>query len=282
MQLHRHLGALPAAERLRARVVAVGAFDGMHLGHQRVLHRLAERGRDLAAETIVALGVPARGTAALMGTRQRLASLIERGIDRAILVTPDDVVDARRVAAHVGASVLVSGRRLAGNSSCQVDEVDSVQIDGERVDSAKVHAALLAGDLGAARARLGRDPAVHGRIVLGFRRGTPLGIPTANLRVRDLALPPDGVYAVRARLEGRELIGAANIGFNPTFGNRTRSVETHLLDFAGDVYGQRLEIAFVLRLRGEQKFDGLDALLRQIRADIAATRAFFAGRARGG
>ena len=109
----------------------------------------------------------------------------------------------------------------------------------------------------------------------GFHRGGPLGIPTANLRVKGIQLPPDGVYAVRAHVGGASLNGVANIGFNPTFGNRVRSVETHLLDFDGDLYGQRLEIAFVARLRGEQKFPDVQALLAQIRSDIAAARRFF-------
>ena len=97
----------------------------------------------------------------------------------------------------------------------------------------------------AARAMLGRDAGVGGRVVHGFHRGGPLGIPTANLRVRGIQLPPDGVYAVRARVGGSALRGVANIGFNPTFGNQTRTVETHLLDFNGDLYGRRLEVAFV-------------------------------------
>jgi riboflavin kinase/FMN adenylyltransferase len=123
------------------------------------------------------------------------------------------------------------------------------------------------------RRLLGRIPTIGGRVVHGFHRGAPLGIPTANLRVRGVHLPPDGVYAVRARCRGEWCDGVANIGFNPTFGNRVRSVETHVLDFSGDLYGTWLEIGFIARLRGEQRFPDVQALLAQIRVDIAAARA---------
>jgi riboflavin kinase/FMN adenylyltransferase len=131
------------------------------------------------------------------------------------------------------------------------------------------------GDLAAAAALLGRPPSVGGRVVHGFHRGAALGIPTANLRVRDHQLPPDGVYAVRAWVGDAHLRGVANIGFNPTFGNRTRTVETHLLDFSGDLYRQRLDIALLARLRDERKFPDVPALLAQIRTDIAAARRWF-------
>jgi riboflavin kinase/FMN adenylyltransferase len=131
------------------------------------------------------------------------------------------------------------------------------------------------GDLAGAARGLGRDHAVSGRVIHGHHRGGPLGIPTANIRVRGVQLPPDGVYAVRAGVEDREWRGVANIGFNPTFGNRARSVETHLLEFDGDLYGRRLAIAFVAHLRGERKFESVDALVAQIRADIAVARRVF-------
>jgi riboflavin kinase / FMN adenylyltransferase len=272
MQLIRHLADVAAPDAGRPRVLAVGVFDGMHLGHQRLLARLAERAGNQDGEAMVALRRPPSQPAPLMSLRSRLAALAERRIDRVVCLGEHQLADDGMAASALGAVVLVTGHRLGGAPRCEVEEIEAVRLDGARLDTDGVRAALQAGDLAATRARLGRDPVVEGRIVHGFHRGAPLGIPTANLRIRDLALPPDGVYAVRARLAGRALNGVANIGFNPTFGNRVRSVETHLFDFSGDVYGQRLAIALVARLRGEQKFAGVEALLTQIRADIAAAR----------
>ena len=271
MQLIRHFREVIRSEH--PCVFAVGAFDGMHLGHQAVLARLTECAARLGGEACVALRIAAPRPA-LASLRYRLRSLAEHGVTRTVLLragAPDDST----VTAAVGANVLVSGRGVAVPPSCRLELVEPVVIDGAPVSMHHLRAALQSGDLAAVRRGLGRDATVDGRIVHGFHRGGPIGIPTANLRVRDLALPPDGVYAVRACLAGAILQGVANIGFNPTFGNRARSVETHLLDFRGYVYGERLEIAFVARLRGELKFSGLDALLAQIRTDIDAARTLF-------
>jgi riboflavin kinase/FMN adenylyltransferase len=262
-------------------VVAVGAFDGVHLGHQRVLSRLRARATACGGEAVVALD-RAAGPAALSSLRQRLGLLDALGVDRVVLLRGAAPRDPGTVAAQLGARVLVCSDATPAPAACEVDRVEPVIVDGARLSAARLSAALTAGDLAAAVSGLGRPHAVEGRIVHGFHRGAPLGIPTANLRLRDLTLPPDGVYAVRARLRGAELCGIANVGFNPTFGNRTRSVETHLFDFAGDVYGQRLLIAFVARVRGEQRFASVEALLAQIRTDIAAVRALFARQAHGG
>ena len=147
---------------------------------------------------------------------------------------------------------------------------------GQGVSDKVVRAYLAAGDLTTAALALGRDYSVEGRIVHGHHRGAAIGIPTANLRIRGVQLPPDGVYAVRARVGGERLDGVANIGFNPTFGDRQRSVETHLLDFDRDVYGQRLEVSFVRCLRRERKFPDVRALIEQIRRDIDTARRLFA------
>jgi riboflavin kinase/FMN adenylyltransferase len=106
-------------------------------------------------------------------------------------------------------------------------------------------------------------------VVPGKRRGKALGFPTANLRIGKMLLPPDGVYAVRTHVRGHVHGGVANLGFNPTFGNRERSLEVHLFDFNADLYGQRLEVIFVGRLRGEVRFASKDALAEQIARDVA-------------
>jgi riboflavin kinase/FMN adenylyltransferase len=268
MRVIRHVAhAGPAA---RPRVVAAGEFDGVHCGHRRVLAGVVARARAIGGETAVVVARTAPGTLRISDVRQQLELLDAAGIASVVFAPGADVDPTLR---QLGAAVYVTARPgAAAPQGATLERIAALELEGAPVTAQAIRAALSRGDLEAARARLGRDAGVGGRVVHGFHRGGPLGIPTANLRVRGIQLPPDGVYAVRARVAGAALGGVANIGFNPTFGNRMRAVETHLLDFSGDLYGRRLEIAFVARLRGEQTFPDVQALLAQIRSDIAAAR----------
>ena len=272
MRVIRHLAHAGAATR--PRVVCGGGFDGVHRGHQCVLARAVERARALGGESIAVVARHDPDVLRLGDLHQQLAALRDSGIDFAVFAR---AAEMHRAAQRLGARVIVTARGsgITAPAGATLDEVSPFTIRGVPMSSAHIRAALSRGELAAVAAMLGRDPAVGGRVVHGFHRGGPLGIPTANLRVKGIQLPPDGVYAVRARVREMNLNGVANIGFNPTFGNRVRSVESHLLDFDGDLYGQRLEIAFVTRLRGEQKFPDVQALLAQIRSDIAAARRYF-------
>jgi riboflavin kinase/FMN adenylyltransferase len=267
----RHRAGAGAAGQ--ARVVAAGRFDGIHRGHQRILDRVLERAASLRSESAVIVERTSTEVH-LENLRQQLERLREYGID---VVAFAPRAPTREAISRFGATVVVAGRHdaPAADPTVPLDVVEPVQHDGKPISSAAILTAVAAGDLSQAQAMLGRPAGVAGRVVHGFHRGRPLGIPTANLRVRGIQLPPDGVYAVYARAGGRSLRGVTNIGFNPTFGNQIRTVETHLFDFDGDLYGQRLELAFATRLRGEQKFADVAALLAQIRADIAAARDHF-------
>ncbi|MBX3026291.1 adenylyltransferase/cytidyltransferase family protein [bacterium] len=269
MLLVRHLARTEPVTR--PRVVAVGRFDGVHRGHQRVLGRLAALARARRAEAVVALRyAPERGRA-LTTLRQRVALLREWGVDWGVLLGRDDPADDAAVAARLGAAALVTGGELTG-PGVDVERVELALNGALPLTAANIREWLIGGDLPAVERALGRPHAVEGPVIHGFHRGARLGIPTANLRVQHLVLPPDGVYAVRAVHRGVRRDGVANIGLNPTFGNVARSVETHLFEFSGDLYGERLEVSFVARLRGEQKFAGIEALVAQIRADMAAAR----------
>jgi riboflavin kinase/FMN adenylyltransferase len=275
MKLIRH--PTRAAWTNRPRVVSVGWFDGVHLGHQRVLARCVAEAARLGGEALVVVRRGSRTASALTGLRDQLALFGSAGIERIVIAETAAGRDVA-LATACNASLLVSGRTVSLREApgrLAIEYVSGVDVDGQRVDADAIRAALAQGDLTFAARRLGRDHLVSGRVIHGHHRGRPLGIPTANIRLRGIQLPPDGVYAVRARLDDREWRGVANIGFNPTFGNRARSVETHLLDFDGDLYGRRLAIAFVAHLRGERKFDSVDALVAQIRADITAARRLF-------
>jgi riboflavin kinase/FMN adenylyltransferase len=275
MMLLRYAAAVPPIPT--ATVAAWGRFDALHLGHQELLRRLRQEADRLAGRSLVVGGSGTGEALDLTSWRQRLRLFASWGVD--ILLCPRTASPAVDwdLLKRLGVAVLVSAEPLRPRGGViRVQHVDAVQINGERIDDAAIRAAIRAADLAGAAALLGRLYAIDGRIVHGFHRGRPLGIPTANLRVRNRLLPPDGVYAVRAGVRGQALGGVANIGVKPTFGDERRSVETHLFDFAADIYGEHLEIAFVRRIRDEQRFSSVDDLLAQIRRDIAAARQILA------
>lgn len=290
MQLLRRIPrAVPGGDTV---VVAVGRFDGLHCGHQAVLRALASHGNRTGARRVVLLDWPRRGATAppsLSTLRQRLEWLSAAGVETVVLARDrapgalaDDLPSGLAVAAMVlgapgrAGTTALEARALSLGAAVEV--VPTVEIDGVAVSSAIIRSAIAAGDLSRAAQLIGRPFEVGGRVVHGHHRGRQIGVPTANVHLRSVQLPPDGVYAVRARVAGRWLDGVSNIGVKPTFGDHERSVETHLLDFEGDLYGQRMALAFVAGLRGERRFPNVDALVEQIHADIAAARQLLARR----
>jgi riboflavin kinase/FMN adenylyltransferase len=165
----------------------------------------------------------------------------------------------------------------------EVDAVGEITLPGtnERASSTAIRKALAVGDVAHAAVLLTRPHSVDGTVVEGHKRGRTIGFPTANLVPDPILLPLDGVYAVRARTsDGRWLDGVANLGSRPTFA-AGRSLEAHLFDFAGDLYGTRMRLAFIARIRDEKKFDGVDALVAQIQSDADTARALLARTPRG-
>ena len=272
MQVIRHVAEAERAQR--PRVAGTGTFDGMHRGHRAILAGVAACARAIGGEPIVVLERRGGDGLRLIDRRQQLEGLRDAGI---VLVAfaPGAALDRALADLAVALRVVEGERAEPARGGGRLERIATEQVDGQRITAAAIAAALAGGDLQAARAMLGRDPGVAGRVVHGYHRGAALGIPTANLRVRGLQLPPDGVYAVRAQVAGRRLRGVANLGFNPTFGNLTRTVEVHLFDFSGDLYGRRIEVAFAAHVRGERKFADVTALKAQIGRDIAAARPRF-------
>jgi riboflavin kinase/FMN adenylyltransferase len=155
-----------------------------------------------------------------------------------------------------------------------VGTLATLVINGERVSSSRVRAMLLAGDVAGVEHLLGRHFTLYSTVVEGDHRGRTIGFPTANLAIHENhALPADGVYACYAYVDGQARPAVTNIGLRPTFGELRRTVETYLLDWSGNLYGQTIRVAFVHRLRGERKFDGVDALVAQITRDVEQARA---------
>jgi len=302
MLLLRHLARI--GRRFSKPVLTLGNFDGVHQGHQEILRRLVDTARALDGEAIaltfhphpVAVLAPARAPRLITDWRSRIERIAASGVDAIVVqrftpafaaITAEAFV-RRLLVEGLGVRAVVVGHRVsfghdrAGNADAlrrfgktygfAVEVVGPVDVDGHLVSSSAVRRAIAKGELDRARALLGWIPSVGGRVVHGHHRGKALGFPTINLRIGGLVLPPDGVYAVKVRLHGIDWSGVANLGFNPTFGQPTHSVEAHLFDYDGDLYGQRVEIGFVQRLRGEQKFPNPRALAQQIARDCAAAR----------
>lgn len=304
MRIVRHLEGADRP-RIGGSVLALGNFDGVHLGHQEILTRVVRQARERGSEALVVtffphpavVLAPGRGPAPLGSLRDRLARFAEAGIDIAVVqhFTPsfstlaaDEFVERYLVGRLRVQKIVIGhsvsfGRGRAGNATTlaeagrrlgfEVEVVGPVAVDGITVSSTEVRRSLLAGDVTTAARLLGRAYAVEGRVIRGDQRGRTLGFPTANLRPRTSPLVPNGVYAVRVEHGGECFGGVANVGTNPTFGpGRERTLEAHVFDFAKDVYGKRLRVSFVAQLRGEMKFPSVTELVEQIGRDAARAR----------
>lgn len=288
--------------------LAIGVFDGVHLGHRAVIDAACDAARTGGGTAVVVtfephpirVLAPARAPRMLASLDHKGRILTGLGVKEVVAIRFDedfarleasDFVD-RLLAAGRGRirSIAVGEdwrfgaraegglellRGLAGARDIAVTGVGRVEAGGERISSTRIRAAILDGHLELASSLFGRPYTVLGTVIEGRQLGRQLGFPTANLRVHSEQLPPSGVYAVRVRLaDGRRLEGVANLGLRPTVegGETQRRLEVHLFDFAGDLYGQELEVEFVAFLRGERKFDGVGELKAQIAVDAAQAR----------
>jgi riboflavin kinase/FMN adenylyltransferase len=302
MRVIRHLPHEPRP--LRRVVLTLGNFDGVHLGHRAIVERALAEARASGGQVAVltfephplAVLVPDKAPPLLQSLADRLRALRALDVDVVVLkrftrafaaLTPEEFVremGQRLELRHVVVGPNVSFgrnragtvdtlRTLGGHLGFAVDVVGPVMVDGKAVSSTFVRQAVGAGDMRQVRRLLGRTYALRGRVVQGERRGRTLGFPTANLLLRsNLVTPPDGVYAVLADLDGRRAAGVLNIGVRPTFAGRRRTVEVHVLDFVGDLYGRVLAVEVIDRLRGEMTFAGPEALRAAISADVARAR----------
>ena len=286
--------------------LAIGVFDGVHLGHQAVIGRALSDARAAGGTAAVVtfdphpmrVMRPEQAPRLLTSTRHK-AQLIERlGVSELLVLPftpelsatpPEAFVRALHAACRPLREICVGhtwsfGRNRAGNldllktmgDQLGFEEIGlhAVEIDGEVVSSTLIRAAVEEGDLARAARLLGRDFTILGTVVHGDHLGRTLGFPTANLAAHNEQFPPNGVYAVEALQAGRTLPGVVNIGVRPTIAHASgeRVLELHLFDFTADIYGQDVEVAFRRFLRPEQKFAGLDALKFQIAQDVAAAR----------
>ncbi|HUE80431.1 MAG TPA: bifunctional riboflavin kinase/FAD synthetase [Sphingomicrobium sp.] len=294
---------------LRASVVALGNFDGFHLGHQAVVSRAVARGHHERRPVIVAtfdphpvrFFKPDVPPFKLTSLDQREALFAHAGADAMLVfrfdaelagTTAEDFV-TELLAKQIGAAGVVTGddftfgKGRGGNvevlkkSGLKVgiaaEAVAPVLLDGERVSSGRIREALVAGDPGAATRLLSRPFAVEAVVERGDGRGRDLGYPTANLRLGDYQRPAYGIYAMRIRLDDeREYPGVGSFGIRPTFEPAEELLEAHLFDFDEDLYGRTIEVSLHAYIRAEEKFDSLDALTARMKEDEAAARKLLA------
>lgn len=286
--------------------LTVGTFDGVHLGHQEIVRRLAAEAHQLESPAVVLTFFP--HPAVVLGKRsdpfyittpeERAVLLGECGADIVITLPFDRQLAATtahdfiaRLDYHLGMRYLVIGqdfalgkgregnaKRLAelGNEFGYTLEVfPPIEMEGEIVSSSRIRAALADGDVDLVTRLLGRPFAVTGQVVPGDGRGKTIGIPTANLNLwAERAIPRAGVYVSQATINGQTWGAVTNVGVRPTFESEPvpPRVETHLLDFKGDLYGKELRLNFLKRLRDEQRFPHIQALVAQIQTDIQTAR----------
>ena len=300
-------GGIP--DDLKGSIVALGNFDGFHLGHQAVVGRAIQRGFHERRPVIVAtfephpvrFFKPDLPPFRLTTLDQREQLFAHAGADAMLVFEFGSklaAMDAEEfigevLAGRIGAAGVVTGddftfgkgrtgdvqllNSLGAQHGVIAEAVPQVLVEGVRVSSGRIREALIAGDSGTATRLLSRDYAIDGVVQNGDARGRELGYPTANLVLGDYQRPRYGIYAVRVTLDdGSEHPGVANLGVRPTFDPPQELLETHLLDYSGDLYGRRMEVALHAFIRPEQKFDSIDALVAEMRRDEAAARKLLA------
>jgi riboflavin kinase/FMN adenylyltransferase len=303
MELIRGLSGL--RPRHQGSVVTIGTFDGIHPGHRALIDSLLAHGRRLGRpammltfepmprEYLAAANPPAR----LTSWRERWRALQRTGLSYVLQLKFGEKLRGvsgeaftKLLAEELRAAVVVIGHdfRFGRNGEAsapllreagqwlgfEVDVVEPVLVDGERVSSSSIRAALAAGDLDKAARLLGRPYSMVGRVVLGQQLGRNLGFPTANLRLGRKRTPLQGIFAVRVHgIEGRPAApGVASLGTRPTVGGTVPLLEAHVFDFGGDLYGREIEVEFVSKLREELCFANLDEMVVQMHRDAAQAR----------
>jgi riboflavin kinase / FMN adenylyltransferase len=285
-------------------VVALGVFDGVHLGHRAILDTAVARARDTGATALACtfdrhpaeILQPDRAPLPITTVEERLALIAECGIAAAVVVPFTPALAAMEPEAFVRdvlvgrlrAREIVLGpnhrfgrgargdlkllREVGGGLGLRADVVEPMDVDGAPVSSSAIRSALQRGAVDAAARMLGRPYFVAGRIVTGAGRGRTLGFPTANIEAERPVLIPAGVYACRLTVGDVVHSAVLNAGVRPTFGENAFALEAHVLDFSGDLYNRAVRLDFIRYLREERKFSGIDALKAQIAADVDAAR----------
>ncbi len=287
----------------RETVLTIGVFDGVHLGHSHLLQRLISRARPEYQPAVLTFSnhpvtvlQPGREVSFLSTPEEKQRLLLSEGIDQ--VVSLEFTQELAQLSAREFVGLLVDnlkmkglvigpdfalGRNREGNAERLaelgrelgffVDVLEPLLLEETLVKSRVIRQKISEGDVATTGRLLGREFSLTGKVVTGDRRGRELGFPTANVDVsKNMAQPGDGIYATWAVVDGVRRPSATSIGVRPTFGLTQRLVEVYILDFEGDLYGQELEVQFVDKLRDQEAFSNLEALVEQINRDVANTR----------
>ncbi len=288
--------------------LAIGVFDGVHLGHQAVLGRARDDAKSMGGKAIaitfdphpVKILRPQSAPRLLTSTPHKLQLISKLGYSFALVIPFDEAMattsaenfllslyqPARQLAEIVVGCGWAFGKNRAGTvelirnvgdrEGFLAVEIPAVESGNQLVSSTRIRRAIEEGDFESAATCLGRPYTILGTVIQGKQLGRTLGFPTANLRAHNEQFPPNGVYTVEAAIAGKQVPGVANIGVRPTIESQgERVLEVHLLNFSEDIYGQDIEITFLSLLRGEQKFSSVEALQSQIQKDIATATTLF-------
>ncbi|MDJ0803564.1 MAG: bifunctional riboflavin kinase/FAD synthetase [Desulfobacterales bacterium] len=295
----------------RKAVVTIGNFDGVHIGHQSLFHQVIQKAEAIGGTSVAITFEPHPLRVLTQDQHPPLITLYEQkkeliaatGLDALVCLpfTLDLAAMPARafvedlLVKRIGMRVIIVGRdysfgrgregdigllqALGGDLGYDVvvaDWITAAHASKDRISSTRVRELVMEGRLAEARQLLGRHYQIRGTVVAGRNRGGKLlGFPTANVQLYDELCPQTGIYAVTIDLEGQFLQGVANIGYSPTFDDHLFTVEVHILDFAADIYGRKIKINFLQRIRDEIKFESLEALSDQIRRDIEIARDLF-------
>jgi riboflavin kinase/FMN adenylyltransferase len=284
-------------------VLTLGVFDGVHLGHQHLVRRLIQMAGSTCAPAVLTFSNhpatvlrPGTHIGYLNTHEEKLRLIREQGVE--LVVSLDFTQEVAQVSAQDFSAMLVEIFRTKGlvlgpdaalghnregtldylrrrgeELGFWVETVDPLVLDGAEVKSSRIRNAVLQGDMTACTRLLNRKFSINGKVVVGDHRGEQLGFPTANLEIASgMLVPGDGIYATWANIDGVRHPSATSIGVRPTFGLTERLVEVHVLDFDADLYGKDLCVEFVGKLRDQQTFPGVDALVDQINRDVAGSR----------
>jgi riboflavin kinase/FMN adenylyltransferase len=286
--------------------LAIGVFDGVHLGHQAVISTSAQHAHSADGTPVVVtfdphpvkILRPNDAPHLLTATQHKIALIRQLGVRHLLMIefnrdfavtAPEEFVSQLVIHSHPLREICVGhewsfGRNRAGNLDLlttlgarfnfNVVGIPPVRVNGNVISSTAIRQAVEVGDFSKAAEMLGRDYTILGTVVHGEAVGNKIGFPTANLSAHSEQFPPNGVYFAEAWIQGVQHHGVINLGVRPTVarGQPQRTLEVHLLDFNKDIYGQDVEVRFLRYLRPEQKFDGVDALKRQIEADVRQAR----------
>ena len=284
-------------------VVTVGVFDGVHEGHRHLLRQVVEAADGSHIPTVVTFSNrpitvldPGIEPSYLTTVDERVDLIKQQGIE--LVVCLEFTLKLAQVTAEAFAKLLADSlkmrelvlgpdsalgkdrqgdfsfmRKQGDELGFSVRSVEPLEIQGQAVQSRRIRAAVADGNMSICPELLGRNHHLSGTVVVGDQRGRTLGFPTANIEIDDqLLLPGDGIYATWAMIDGKRHKSATSIGIRPTFGLTQRLVEVYVMDFSDDLYGKTIDVEFIKKVRDQEKFDGLEALITQIKRDVEDCR----------